>query len=160
MTQDREKIIERIKKLIALSEDSSTTEGERDNCRQKAKKLMLQYSIDALGEDLSEAEICTQQFKLEKTIFGLDTLNLCSIVGTVGPTFGCYSCFSHQTGSVFIMGFKVNCEIVDYTVRVLLNQGAKDCSSMWRQSPSANTKLAFWKGFIFGLKKRYVLKDA
>jgi|SRR5215471_1330281 len=156
MTQDKEKIIERIKKLIALSEDNSTTEGERTACREKAKKLMIQFSIDSYSEATAEPpQIVTEEFIFEKKIFGLGVQSLCSILSAIGPSFGCYSFYSAKLDKNYVMGFKINCEITIYTATVLINQGVRDCSSVWQTIPSANTKLAFWKGFIHGLHERY-----
>lgn len=154
MNQDKEKIIERIKKLIALSEDASTTEHERSACRKKAHSLMARFSIDTLHDE-KEVEIVHVEFALPKPIFGLDVTKLCQILGIIGPPLGCYSYFKRSEDKVYLMGFKINCEIATYTAHVLINQGKRECSDLYKQFPMANTKLAFWKGFVEGLRVRY-----
>lgn len=148
-------IIDKIKKLIALSECQSATVSERELALKRAQSLMLKYSIGAIKLEEAEQAIINLEFTLSKPIFSLDTVALCRILGAIGPYFGCYSFFSKLENKVFLMGFKVNCEIVSYTAQVLINQGVRDCSRLWAESPSANTKLAFWKGFTEGLRARF-----
>lgn len=151
---EKDKIIERIKKLIALSEDTSTTSHERDACRKKAHSLMARFSIDNLRDE-KDPEIIHVEFALPKPVFGLDTVKLCQILGIIGPPLGCYSYFKRGEDKVYLMGFKINCAIAEYTGHVLINQGKRECSSLYKQLPMANTKLAFWKGFVEGLRLRY-----
>jgi len=148
-------IIDKIKKLIALSEDSGATEAEKLLALQKAQRLMLQYSLseEALLNG-SEPEIVESEFKLDRPIFYLDAKKLCMIAGLVGESFGCYACFNRK-GQVKLFGFRVNCQIVDYTIKVLLNQGIRDCATGWKLNPSASYKMSFWKGFTVGLEERF-----
>jgi hypothetical protein len=153
-----DQIIDKIKKLIALSEDQSTSEHERLLALKRAQALMIKYSIDSIQGEVEDS-IIKIEFNLGRTIFGLDTTSLCRILSTIGPYFGCYSFYKKTSGQVYLMGFKVNCEIVDYTAHVLINQGLRDCLRLWRDAPSANTKLAFWKGFCEGLQVRFKLNS-
>ena len=156
-------IIEKIKKLIALSECPSTTDSERLLALKRAQTLMLKYSISALGSlagENIEDSIVNVEFSLAKPIFSLDTTALCRILSNIGPYFGCYCFYKRAAAQVFLMGFKVNCEIVTYTAQVLINQGVRDCSALWKENPSANTKLAFWKGFAEGLRERFSVPES
>jgi hypothetical protein len=147
-------IIERIKKLIALSQDSGATEHEKLTALKHAEKLMLKYSISEFSASSEEPEIVEVPFQLDREIFYLDTKKLCYILGIVGENFGCYSSFS-LNGSVKLFGFRVNCEIVEYTAKVLISQGLRDCAVGWKINPSASYKMTFWKGFIQGLEDRF-----
>jgi len=148
-------VIDKIKKLIALSEDSGATEAEKLLALQQAQKLMLKYSLDqdAIFNG-AEPEIVEVDFKLDRPIFYLDAKKLCMIAGLIGESFGCYACFN-RANQVKLFGFKVNCQIVDYTVKVLLNQGIRDCATGWKLNPSASYKMSFWKGFTVGLEERF-----
>ncbi len=46
MNQDREKLIERIKKLLAVTEERGATEGEAIQAALMAQKLMAEYDIE------------------------------------------------------------------------------------------------------------------
>ena len=158
MLTDKDKIIDRIKKLIALSEDLSTSDHERTSARKKAHSLMVKFSIDNIIGDSTQNEIVHREFALSRPVFGLDSWKQCQILSAVGPPLGCYAYYKKSEDKVYVMGFSINCEIAIYTAHVLINQGKISLRSLWNNSPSANTKMAFWKGFVSGLYERYTIK--
>lgn len=48
MENERDKIINRVRKMLNLANDAGASEGERDNAMRMAHKLMLKHNIDSL----------------------------------------------------------------------------------------------------------------
>jgi hypothetical protein len=148
-----DKLIQKIKYLIALSEDSSTTEHERNLALRRASELMLKYSID-IGKEQKEPSIIKYQVNILPP-FGLDLKGLCRIGGIIGLTFGCYPFMNIKESKITLIGFPINCEICAYTIEVLINQGKRDCRAGSKDNPSSGYRISFWKGFMEGLKLKF-----
>jgi hypothetical protein len=58
-TFDKGKVMERVRKMLALANDKAATEGERDNAMRMAHSTLAKYNL-SLG-DLSEAERAKQE---------------------------------------------------------------------------------------------------
>jgi hypothetical protein len=57
-----DKIIDRVKKMLALAKDSSATEGERDNALRMAYATLSKYNIDIDDLEVNEGRECLELF--------------------------------------------------------------------------------------------------
>lgn len=156
-------IIEKIKKLLALSSDPTTTEHERDVALNRAKDLMAQHCIEEyhLKTDTKIKEAIVQEIytpKLENPLpaYFHNPLLLNTIIQPIANNFGCYTAYWNLTGQHFLMGFKENVEIAKYACDVLLNQGIKDMREGYKTARSIGFTVTFWNGFVYGLHKRFI----
>jgi hypothetical protein len=157
----KQELIEKIKKLLSLSTDTSTTNHERDVALNRAKDLMAQYSIEEYDlKNFSKEELIVTEFyqhKLNNPLpsYFANPMLMNTIMQPICNNFGCYCCFHTQTGVHQIMGFKANVEISIYACDVLLNQGIKDFREGYANARSIGYGISFWTGFIEGLTLRF-----
>lgn len=87
---DRERIINKVRKLLDLAGDDASTEGEAENAMRFAEELMHQHNIDRAQLDESERE--QLEMSRAKCITGTNNLNywewelcrvVCRAVGTI-----------------------------------------------------------------------------
>lgn len=158
----KNELIERIKKLLALSTDLSTTEHEKTLALKRAQALMAQHSIESI--DLSDTKkieelIITEDYtpKLENPLpsylFNPGLMN--AIIQPICNNFGCYASFYLHKPGQSIMGFKTNIEIAKYACDVLLNQGISDFRKQYKTIRSIGFATTFWNGFAEGLLIRF-----
>jgi hypothetical protein len=94
--KDKEKIIDRVRKIIALA-DSSDYEGEVAKAMAMARRLMAEYSISVTDLD-------------EKEQFGKVIIPSCSLrwkrllLGVLGQFFGVSQCYCGRTKSIEVYG--------------------------------------------------------
>lgn len=161
MSNDKQTLIERIKKLLALSNDSSTTEHEKDVALNRAKDLMAQYAIEEhqlKGENVKDLiEIVEYTPKLENPLpsylFNPALFN--AIISPIAQNFGCYCAFYLHSNKTVFYGFKTNIEVAQYACDVLLNAGIKDFRAGYRVARTIGFATTFWNGFGEGLAKRF-----
>lgn len=146
--------LDKIKHLIALSTDTSTTESERQLAMKRATELMAKYSL-SLTDDSAES-IVDVEVPHGRLPSYVSQLNFCSICSVVGQNFGCYAYANIREGKQYLMGFKTNCEIAIYTIDTLVNQGVADCRLGSVTNNTLGFKLNFWNGFTLGLKDKFV----
>lgn len=79
-----EKIVNRIKKMLALASDSAATEGERDNALRMAYNLMAKYNIDQ-----SRVEAAGQDPRVNYDFTGWSMVWAAHIHQAVGRLFFC-----------------------------------------------------------------------
>lgn len=152
-----QKLLEKIKALIALSNDPNTTIHERNLALQRAQVLMAKYSVGSLDEAIKELPIVHKEFTNIKQPFGTDLMLLNTICTIVGEQFGCYCYMNTQTRKLYIMGLEINCDITMHAVDTLMNQGIADNKTERHglHAPSG-FYVNFWLGFAEGLRDKFI----
>lgn len=156
-------ILDKIKKLLALSSDSGTTEHERNVALNRAKDLMAQHSVEECDlnspgkvESLIVEEIYIPNLENPLPAYLHDPMLFCTLLNPITNNFGVYNAFHKFKNIHQFMGFKQNVEIAKYACDVLLNQGIKDCRDGYKEHRSIGFTVTFWNGFIAGLHKRFI----
>lgn len=154
----KDKLIAKIKSLLALASDSSTSEHERALALKNAQKLMAQYSIDFLNLDSKgiEDKIISKELSYKPTGILKSDVIYKYIVNRIADNFGVYVYF--KMGSIsealYLYGFETNCEIADYAINSLFTQGWYDYR-VNTSFKSAGTCINFWNGFFQGLLRKF-----
>lgn len=157
----KQELIDKIKKLLALSNANGATEPEKNLALNRAKDLMAQFAIeecDLKSEKINEL-IITEDYvpKLENPLpsylFNPALFN--SILQPICNNFGCYCSFYLHKNGQQIMGFKANIEIAKYACDVLLNTGIKDFRAEYKKVRSIGFVTTFWNGFASGIAQRF-----
>lgn len=160
---NKEHLIEKIKKLLALATDNSTTEHEKSSAMNRAQELMAEYSIEECDlqftnvQDLIVKEKITIDFKDHVPTMLQDPIVLSSIIAPICQNFGCYNYFQGfgPIGAHYVMGFKTNVEVSKYACDVLINQGIQDFKVGFKIHRSIGYGINFWTGFRQGLTERF-----
>lgn len=79
-----DKIINRIKKMLALANDSAASEGERDNALRMAYATMAKHNID-----MAAVESAGQERRINMDVAGWSMIWSCHIHNVVGALFFC-----------------------------------------------------------------------
>lgn len=120
---DREKILDKIKKCLALSQSPEPAEAAA--AMRQAQKLMELHSVaqgDLVASDLGEAEVRSRASVSRIKQWELELFNL------VGKSFGCRLLWSKSSsyrsgeavfGKYTFIGLKTQVELASYTVVVL-----------------------------------------
>lgn len=149
-----ETLLKRIKALIALSIDASTTDAERKLALSHAARLMARHSIDLSAA--AEPQIEIQEWKgIEIKPFGLHYQMEHIIYSIIANQFGCYVGFRPRTEKFIFYGFKTNIEIALYTIDALMGQGCRDLSAARQSNRTAGFAVEFWVGFQQGIRDRF-----
>ena len=159
MTQNADKIIEKIKKLLELA--TSPNEHEAKRAMEMAQKLMIQYNLS-----FTDLDSGTGPEKIEQTEYFNENFNrlgvreqLPRIVKTIGRIFGCFALYGRKgTGvisQVLLYGYSTNLKIAEYALDSIFAQGALDLKVAMKKSRSAMIGLEFWDGFAYGLQRKF-----
>ena len=149
-----DKIIDKIKKLLALS--ASPNENEAQLALEKAQKLMADYCIsrNKLYSFEKPLEVIS---KLYNPPFhpsrGLQK-ELPHIAGTISRIFGCMGLIQGNRPAIY--GFQTNIEIVQYTLDTILNQAIIDYRIGYAKARSITFDESFWKAFSTALMMRFL----
>lgn len=160
---NKESLIEKIKKLLALATDNSTTEHEKSSAMNRAQELMAEYSIEECDLKFTRAEdlILKEEFVLNledhMPTMLQDPMFRGNILAPICQNFGCYvyQVGLGPIGKQYIMGFKTNIEVAKYACDVLINQGVKDFKIGFQEHRSIAYGINFWGGFRAGLIARF-----
>lgn len=169
MSELNDNILKRIRHLIALSQDGSTTEHERTLALRRAQDLMIKYSISSLGDEV-EPQIHSARYDPSSKMhpyFNNNLGNLCRLLQIVGNAFGCQAFMRKSENKVYLMGFPVNIQIAFYTTEVLYTQGRQDLKDASKEafagmitnkttvSGVMGYQINFWVGFLEGLVAKF-----
>lgn len=159
MTNDREKLIEKIKSLLALASDQNTTEHERNLALKRAQSIMLKYciSVSDASPDAPEMQIVDAILKLQpRGVLKTDNL-FQTIVSRIAVNFGVYTLRkSNRPSEIIMMGFPTNLVIAEYVIESLFTQGWNDYRrDIPETDKNAGTCMNFWRGFRQGLATKF-----
>lgn len=156
-TLDRKKIVDKVIKLLALSENNSNT-PEAIAARDKAADLMAKYEISISKETL-EFETFVRGAG-EVTFYKYDTILLNSL-----SKFNNVVYISHKTsqnkGSSIFVGRKSDVKSNDYMIFVVYSQRdkkwkefRKEYKSKFSEAPNSSVRADWLKGFSFGIAEK------
>lgn len=156
--------IEKIKSLLALASDPTTTEHERQLAFARAKTLIDRHAVKEQDLNPTEPlEILSVPFApsgLYKVSVDLQ-IKLPWILNPIAEYFGCFAMLK-----AFIpcfVGYKHNIEVCQYAANVLLKQGVDDFKKAFRNRVGNELLLTFeskfWAGFIGAMQERFSRKE-
>lgn len=153
MTKD--KLIEKIKSLLALA--SSPNEHEAELAMRRAQELMAKYCIEEC-----ELQYNKQEFVIESATYtpkirmGTGLLQHLPIIATtIAPIFGCQATFTKLTHTIKLWGFRTNLAVCEYAIDALLNQGYADYKREYAKQRSLMFDHNFWSGFAIGIDRKF-----
>lgn len=153
-----EKIIERIKNLLALGTNDGATEAERALAMDRARRMMAQYCVTLCDLDSeTKLDIVAEEWK-PSDLFPLSSTLVKWLPGIIGPIakfFGGFSTFSSKTGKVWIYGYEPNIKIIQYATNAVLLQGYRAWQKEFRQTRTMSFSDGFWHGFAQGIQLKF-----
>lgn len=157
---DNESVIKKIKSLLAMSSDVSTSQHERDLALQRAQELMAKYSVDIAEHQDKSEEIITHIISFEQhklpALFKLSPLMFMTYIEAIPKEFGCYMMYNRNTFDYALFGFKTNCEIAEHAIHCILAQALIDFREQMKEERSIGFTVSFWNGFKEGLAIRFL----
>jgi hypothetical protein len=117
------KIIDRVKKMLALANDSSASEGERDNALRMAHATLTKYNLDIEDLDVKEGRECMELFGFSspwqvRVSNSISKLFFCKYYFARGPKFT--HTFVGKTSNVVTAQM-----MADYVIRSVRREAAK-----------------------------------
>lgn len=156
----KEKLIEKIKKLLALSTSDNIEEASR--AMEAAQKLMERYTISSFDlENKERKEEITKRFcSLAGFTNGNDQMleNLQQVFSTIGAIYGCVyliDCSGRIRFGLVGIGFPTNLEIAEYSISLILEHGRTEYKREYKKNPSFNFAPRFWQGFSIGIQAKF-----
>jgi hypothetical protein len=148
-----EKLLNRVKKLMALG--SSSNPHEAQMATAKANELLLKHNLNSLSESHhDEEEVC-----LKRVLSAKRSNAKMHAVYEILHCFFVQPVFSHGKGQVFleVIGSRVNVELADYVANYL----DQELESLYKNAQKENPKLkgaAKKNAFLKGVSQGYVQK--
>lgn len=158
----KQELIDKIKKLLALSNANGATEAEKSLAFMRAQTLMAKYCIYNLNDsekiqDLITTEVYTKEGQCP--VYLKSCTNFVTTFNSTAENFGCYLAFKERANEVIIYGFKTNIEVLKYILDTLINQGMFDYRVEYSKRREISFSTAFWTGFREGLNARFQKKN-
>jgi len=155
MLQNEDKIIDKIKKLLALA--SSPNEAEAKSAMNKAQQLIADYCIQEhklyqnanFGPQIVMTELYNPPFNPSR---GLQKA-LPWITSALAPMFGCHILVCGTKPVIY--GFKTNIEVLKYGLDSILNQAKIDYQNGYRIHRTISFDETFWSAFSTTLNNRF-----
>lgn len=147
-----EKVVSKIKKLLALAQSSN--EHEADMATRKANQLLLKHNLSTIDITEEDKEVC-----LKRTLSTKRNNAKFQAIYEILTTFFVQPVFSHGKGMVYleIIGDRVSVELADYVANFL----DKEMEALWKKEQVKNPTLkgsAKKNSFMRGLGNGYVEK--
>lgn len=144
------KLIDKIKKLLALS--SSPVPAEAELALSKAKALMEEYGI-SLIEDKTET-IVEHIYAFSEGKLNADfQIAVISIAGSIAPLFHCMM-FIRMNRPV-IVGLETNVEVTFHALDCILHSLWYDYRQLRKENRSLAFSVNFWKGAADGIREKF-----
>lgn len=149
-----QKLIDKIKKLLALG--SSPVKAEAELALQRAKELMETYGI-SLIESNREA-IVEQCYEYSEGQNNADfQISLISIAASIAPVFHCMVFI--RMNRPLIVGFETNVEITKHALDCILHSLWYDYRKLRKENRSLVFSLNFWTGAKQGIHEKFSPKS-
>lgn len=151
---NKERVVARIKKMLALANDAAATEGERDNALRMAHATLAKYNlsmaqVDATG-GLSE-ERMAGNFELREYAW------MRSVANAVGELFFCIMFYQRtqvKHARYTFVGKESNArtavEMTQFILSSIDREGVRQARNMPGESPRGN----YWRSFCKGAAAR------
>ncbi len=166
MTTLNDSSIERVRKLLAMSENAGATEEERNTFNSKATELMIKYAIDAamlrdperMDEKIIQQDISInvpKSYMLEYVTIGCEVARALNCAGIVGN-------YSRNIRTLIVVGFESDVASVEQMYRSLALQCTLELgvwySKAVRPWMTGTDKFHAKRGFISGYAKGIKIK--
>jgi Protein of unknown function (DUF2786) len=119
MTEDRDKLLARIRALLAKTEEAGCTEGEAMAAAEKAYELIERYQIDLGAEEIKREGFVRKRIKMEPARFRFARRILLAI-DTFCEVCTWYTTFVGQA-EITILGLRSDAELASYLIDSLTN---------------------------------------
>lgn len=162
-----EKMIDRVRGLLALAEDESTTEHERELATVRAAELMAKFSIDGA---MLAAKADLRQMPCDKIVHFPDPYakqHMFLYVAILRAFGG--DCVIVQTHHKYqkndgmklqVYGFEADLTMVDILYTSLLLQGVNQSKVVPRYEHARTWRVSFWSGYTRVIEKRLAEANA
>lgn len=155
----KDKIVEKIKKLLELT--TSSNESEAKSAMEHAQRLMIKHSIDQsqmYPEESLEVKILRSEYWNDA--FGRPGLlkQVPLMISTIGPIFGVYGLTTVKGSSIQridMIGFQTNIDITRFAMDSILQQGLIEAKASYKLYRTTTFGDSFWEGFALGLHKKF-----
>jgi len=155
----KDKIVEKIKKLLELT--TSPNEAEAKAAMEHAQRLMIKHSIDQSSlenDEPAKQEILRSEYWNDA--FGRPGLmkQVPKMIGIIGPIFGVYSLTTIKGSSIMridMIGFETNIDITRFAMDSIITQGIIEAKIAYKQYRTTTFGDSFWEGFVLGLNKKF-----
>jgi hypothetical protein len=153
-----EKIIEKIKGLLALATGETGNAHERELAMRRAQELMAKHAIEesALLEGETTLPVISQKFEPSGLYRINSTLTrwIPYIMTPIAQSFGGFVTFN-RTGAATVWGFEPNVKIIQYAANVVLYQGSQDLKREFVKLRQMSFADSFWRGFAIAMVEKF-----
>lgn len=157
MEQERERVMARIQKMLALANDEGATTGERDNALRMVHSILAKYNMT-----MAEAEAAGRPGERRGRSENLrlrDQPWVRDCVGSVADMLFCQTLFWKQRGTgrcvFYFVGRQSNVEtarlMADFVVRSIISEANR----RWREQPDPGP---WWTSFCKGATQAVALR--
>lgn len=151
---DKDRILSRIKKMLALANDAAATEGERDNALRMAHATLAKYNlsmaqVDATG-GISEDRIAGE-FELREYAW------MRSVAQAIGNLFFCIMFYQRtqvKHARYVFVGKESNARTAVEMTRFILNSIDREGMRCARDIPGESPRGNYWRSFCKGAAAR------
>lgn len=147
-----QKLIDKIKKLLALS--SSPVAAEAELALQRAKELMEQYGVSILETDGTKDQIIEKEYDYPNGKLNRDfQYNLISITTSVAQMFSCLILI--RQNKPVVIGLQTNVEVAFHALDCILHSLWFDYRTLRRTNTSQTFSTNFWEGASEGIRTKF-----
>ena len=152
-----EKIIEKIRKLLEMTQENGASENEAMVAALRAQELMAKYNIDLIdvqGVHTSEEEICDIMINMTEYEH-VSTKWSIRLAGIIAGNFRC-KVYTIGKSTVVFYGFKTDAKIASDVFKFLFNTGLKLAPKYYRQckkegKPTKGAASSYLIGYCQGI---------
>ena len=124
---NKDKIVEKIKKLLALGKSGYNAEAK--TALEKAAKLMKQYDLEVTLDEVKEESITFNSIK-----GGFPRRNWVSVLSlAVAKMFDCMCLTKKDNSTIAFVGIKSDTELAEALFHFLINDWKKESEKGWKQ---------------------------
>lgn len=147
--QDREKLLERIRKLYAMSRESESSPHEAEIAMRRCQSLMAKFGI-------TEADLETSEFGASS--IGKDFRSVPSYVGVLGSAVALlHDCLCVKSGTIEFRGFSIDAEVASMTYGYLMDVMERSLKARKREGavpPGRSSSFDYRVGFALAVLER------
>ena len=153
--KNREKLLERIRKLYAMSRESESSPHEAEIAMRRCQSLMARFGI-------TEADLETSEFGTSK--IGKAFRNIPSYVGVLGSAVALlHDCICVRSDTIEFRGFSLDAEVASLTFDYLMATMERSLKTHKREGtidPGRSASFDYRVGFALAILRRAQALDA
>lgn len=150
--QDNEKVLDKIKKLLAVANDAAATEGERDNALRMAHKLLVKHNLDM--QDLHKHGIKEERIRETVETFRMKWAR--GVAGSIAELFMCklyWQNINATKGRYSFIGLESNATTAALMTEYVIQSILKEARKLYTHNLSSGAR-QFGYGAEFKLSNR------